>query len=74
MQELEVLIGLILATTRLAALARRVDAPYPVFLALGGALLAFDRRSKTPSREDESAHWVSGASLDRGMRRDAAIP
>src|SRR4026207_621401 len=41
MRELEVLIGLILAATLLAALARRVGAPYPVFLALGGALLAF---------------------------------
>ena len=41
MHELEVLIGLILAATLLAALARRVGAPYPVFLALGGALLAF---------------------------------
>ena len=41
MEELEVLIGLILAATLLAALARRVGAPYPVFLALCGALLAF---------------------------------
>jgi monovalent cation/hydrogen antiporter len=40
-RELEVLIGLVLAATLLAALARRVGAPYPVFLALGGALLAF---------------------------------
>ncbi len=41
MEELEVLIGLILVATLLAAAARRVGAPYPVFLALGGALLAF---------------------------------
>jgi CPA1 family monovalent cation:H+ antiporter len=41
MSELEVLIGLILAATLLAAAARRVGAPYPVFLAIGGALLAF---------------------------------
>src|SRR4249919_2469045 len=41
MHELEVLVGLILAATLLAAVARRVGAPYPVFLALGGALLAF---------------------------------
>src|SRR5438046_10733114 len=41
MRELEVLIGLILAATLLAAAARRVGAPYPAFLALGGALLAF---------------------------------
>src|SRR2546425_509747 len=41
MRELEVLVGLILAATLLAAAARRVGAPYPVFLALGGAILAF---------------------------------
>jgi CPA1 family monovalent cation:H+ antiporter len=41
MRELEVLIGLILAATLLAALARRLGAPYPVFLAIGGAILAF---------------------------------
>src|SRR5438309_2505286 len=41
MRELEVLIGLVLAATLLAAAARRVGAPYPVFLALGGAILAF---------------------------------
>src|SRR5713101_6911283 len=41
MRELEVLIGLVLAATILAALARRIGAPYPVFLAFGGALLAF---------------------------------
>jgi Na+/H+ antiporter len=41
MKELEVIVGLILAATLLAAVARRVGAPYPVFLALGGALLAF---------------------------------
>ena len=41
MRELEGLIGLVLAAVVLAAAARRVGAPYPVFLALGGALLAF---------------------------------
>src|ERR1700687_344901 len=41
MRELEVLIGLVLAATLLAAVARRVGAPYPVFLALGGAIVAF---------------------------------
>ena len=41
MRELEVLIGLVLAAIVLAAAARRVGAPYPVFLALGGAILAF---------------------------------
>lgn len=41
MRELEGLIGLVLAAVILAAAARRVGAPYPVFLALGGAFLAF---------------------------------
>src|SRR3954464_12640908 len=41
MDALEILIGLVLAATVLAAGARRVGAPYPVFLALGGAVLAF---------------------------------
>ena len=41
MAELEQLLGLFLAAVILAAAARRVGAPYPVFLALGGALLAF---------------------------------
>src|SRR5712671_7343561 len=41
MEQLEVLVGLILAAVILAAAARRVGAPYPVFLALGGAMLAF---------------------------------
>ena len=41
MRELEVLVGLVLAATILAAAARRVGAPYPVFLAIGGAILAF---------------------------------
>src|SRR6266850_8528280 len=41
MRQLETLLGLVIAAVILAALARRVRAPYPVFLALGGALLAF---------------------------------
>jgi CPA1 family monovalent cation:H+ antiporter len=41
MWELEQLLGLFLAAVILAAAARRVGAPYPVFLALGGVLLAF---------------------------------
>src|SRR5215468_5172758 len=38
---LEQLLVLFVAAVILAAAARRVGAPYPVFLALGGALLAF---------------------------------
>ena len=41
MQQLEQLLGLFVAAVILAAGARRVGAPYPVFLAIGGALLAF---------------------------------
>ena len=40
-RELEQILGLFVAAVILAAAARRVGAPYPVFLALGGALLAF---------------------------------
>jgi Na+/H+ antiporter len=41
MREFETLILLVLAAVTLAAVARRLGAPYPVFLAVGGALLAF---------------------------------
>ncbi len=41
MTALEQLLALFVAAVILSALARRVGAPYPVFLALGGALLAF---------------------------------
>jgi monovalent cation/hydrogen antiporter len=41
MRALEGILALVLAAVALAALARRVGAPYPVFLAIGGAMLAF---------------------------------
>src|SRR5947208_14494405 len=41
MRDLEELLALFVAAVVLAAAARRVGAPYPVFLALGGAALAF---------------------------------
>jgi len=41
MSQLEQLLGLIIAAVVLAGLARCAGAPYPVFLAVGGALLAF---------------------------------
>jgi CPA1 family monovalent cation:H+ antiporter len=41
MSALEQLLGLFVAAVALAALARRAGAPYPVFLAIGGAVLAF---------------------------------
>src|SRR4051812_22986107 len=37
----EILLGLVLAAAILAALARRVGVPYPVFFAVGGIGLAF---------------------------------
>ena len=41
MRGLEELLALFLAGVALASAARRLGAPYPVFLAIGGALLAF---------------------------------
>src|SRR5215470_19353253 len=41
MRELEQILAIFVAAVILAAGARRAGAPYPVFLALGGALLAF---------------------------------
>src|SRR5918993_80993 len=41
MHELKQLLGLFTAAVLLASAARRVGAPYPVFLAIGGAVLAF---------------------------------
>jgi len=41
MSEFAEIVGLFIAAVLLSAAARRVGAPYPVFLAVGGALLAF---------------------------------
>src|SRR5919107_2817207 len=41
MIQLEQVLALFVAAVVLAGAARRVGAPYPVFLAIGGALLAF---------------------------------
>src|SRR5205809_998553 len=41
MAELEQVLALFLAAVILAAAARKVGAPYPVFLAVGGACIAF---------------------------------
>ncbi len=43
----EWIIGLLLVAVVLSALARRIKIPYPIFLAVGGALLAF--APQTPS-------------------------
>ena len=55
MREFEALVGLLLAAVLLAAGARRVGAPYPAFLALGGALLAFVPGAPAFSIEPELA-------------------
>jgi len=41
MADFEAVLGLLLVAVVLAAVARRLGAPYPAFLALGGAVLAF---------------------------------
>src|SRR4051812_31658967 len=41
MHAFEILVALLFAAILLAALARRIGAPYPALLALGGAVLAF---------------------------------
>jgi len=41
MAQFEALLGVLLVAVVLAAMARRAGAPYPAFLALGGAVLAF---------------------------------
>src|SRR5204863_9430378 len=53
MQELEQILALFVAAVLLAAAARRVGAPYPVSLALGGALLAFVPGVPRPSLPPE---------------------
>src|SRR6478736_5686223 len=43
----EWIIGLLLGAVALSALARRIKVPYPTFLAIGGALIAFVPNSPT---------------------------
>src|SRR3981081_4040719 len=66
MRGLEQLLGLFVAAVILAAAARRVGAPYPVFLALGGAVLALlpGARSFTLPPEVALALFVAPALLD----------
>ena len=49
MSALEQILILFVAAVVLAATARRVGAPYPVFLAIGGALLALVPGAPSPS-------------------------
>ncbi len=52
MQLFELVIGLLIGAALLTTLARRVGAPYPVVLALGGAALALLPTDKIPARLD----------------------
>ena len=74
MRELEVITGLVLAAIILAAVARRVGAPYPCFLALGGAVLAFVPGAPSftilPSSRWRSS-WRRSCSTRRTTRRRA---
>jgi CPA1 family monovalent cation:H+ antiporter len=67
----EQLLLLFVAAIVLAALARRAGAPYPVFLALGGVLLAFlpGAPSFTVPPELALALFVAPVLLGRSWRR-----
>ncbi len=51
----EWLIGLLLGAVLLSALARRIKVPYPIFLAIGGMLLAFVPSSPSWTLEPDLA-------------------
>lgn len=73
MHALEQVLLLFSAAVALAAFARRVGAPYPVFLALGGAVLAFlpDAPSMTLPPELVLALFVAPVLLDAAF--DASL-
>ena len=66
MGEFEQLLGLFVAAVILAGIARRVGAPYPVFLALGGAA---DRVSSRGTVGHPSARVGAGAVYRTGAAR-----
>ena len=72
-QELEQILALFVAAVALAAAARRVGAPYPVFLAIGGTLLAFIPGAPNPSLPAELvlALFVAPILVDAGY--DASL-
>src|SRR5689334_5011321 len=53
MHELEQILAMFVAAVLLAAAARKAGAPYPVFLAIGGALLAFVPGAPSPTLPPE---------------------
>src|SRR3954463_1124110 len=73
MKELEQILAMFVAAVLLAAAARRVGAPYPVFLAIGGALLAFVPGAPTASLPPELvlALFVAPVLLDSAF--DASL-
>ena len=73
MQELEEVLMFFVAAVLLAAAARRVGAPYPVFLAIGGALLGFVPGVPSPSLPPELvlALFVAPVLLDAAF--DASL-
>ena len=73
MRELEEILALFVAAVLLAAAARRVGAPYPVFLAIGGALIAFIPGAPSPSLPPELvlALFVAPVLLDAAF--DASL-
>jgi hypothetical protein len=76
MHELEQIVAIFVVAVLLAAAARRVGAPYPVFLALGGAGLAFVPGVPALSLPADLvlALFVAPVLVDAGLRRVAARP
>jgi monovalent cation/hydrogen antiporter len=72
-RELEHILALFVAAVVLAAAARRAGAPYPVFLAIGGALLAFIPGAPSPTFPPELvlALFVAPILVDAGY--DASL-
>jgi len=72
-RELEHILVLFVAAVALAAVARRAGAPYPVFLAIGGALLAFIPGVSSPTLPPELvlALFVAPILVDAGY--DASL-
>jgi len=73
MRELEQILAIFGAAVLIAAAARRVGAPYPAFLAIGGALLAFVPGAPSPALPPELvlALFVAPVLLDAAF--DASL-
>src|SRR5262249_54005968 len=70
LRELEGLIGLVVASVLLAAAARRVGSPYPLFLAFARATTATAAKREA-DREHDKARDSIGAKLCGGGQRAA---